>query len=81
MDSGKHRTGKQMPTIMPMWEVNPKRVVSPPKKPPMNVVACDEYDDNIERLGDEIANLTIKQANELQNYLKKIHGMGITISL
>lgn len=39
------------------------------RKPPFGLIAMPEPDDDIKALGDEIANLTLKQAEELARYV------------
>jgi len=37
--------------------------------------AAKEYDKKIVKLGDEIVGLTLKEAVDLANYIKEVHGI------
>ena len=45
--------------------------------PPNNTIiaTAGDYDDNIRAIGDQIANLSLKDAKELSDYLKEVHGI------
>lgn len=45
--------------------------ISPPQKPPK--VGLNLYDDYIRELGDRIANLTLEEAQELNDFLANIN--------
>ena len=41
----------------------------------MSDAAVAEYSDSTKKMGDEIAGLTLKEAKELSDYLKDVHGI------